>query len=180
MARSFLRLYDLDRDELKAVSSELKVALSDNSLEKLAKLLELSDAMKAILADRPLVELFLLPQSHSQSKALFASLRRVSKKRAITAIYDSEALSLEGRLREFEALRNNNNLARQLDRLLNPKRLPWYLRRPGASCGWLRDDQRQDLVAEMKPLRRALPPEVQDFLIGLDSIDGDVVLHDSL
>jgi glutamine synthetase adenylyltransferase len=180
MARSLLRLYELDRDQLKVVSQQLKTALREDSREKLAKLLELSEAMTDSLQQRPLVELFLMPQSDPQSAAIFASLRRISKKRAITAMFDSEALSLEGRLREFESLRNNNIIARQLDRLLNPKRLPWYLRRPGASCGWLRKDQRQELVAEMKPLRTGLPPEVQDFLRGLDGIDDDVVLHDSL
>lgn len=180
MARSLLRLYELDRDQLKSVSSELKSALQNDDRNQLQTLLELSDAMAESLQARPLVELFLLPQANPQATALFASLRRISKKRAVTPMFDSEALSLEGRLREFEALRNNAVIAKNLDRLLNPKRLPWYLRRPGASCGWLRNDQREELVREMKPLRRNLPPEVQAFLHGLDDIENDVILHDSL
>jgi len=55
---------------------------------------------------------------------------------SMTKVFTSSHPSLEGRLRAFDVLRDDKDIARSVDRLLNPKRLPWYLRRDDASGGW--------------------------------------------
>ena len=181
MSRSVLSLYELDRDALKLVSAELETALADNDADALTKLLELGDALAQRLASTErLVDLFLVPESSEQSAPLYASLRRISKKRALTKLMTSSDASLEGRMRGFDLLRDEPELANQLDRLLSPTRLPWYLRRAGASCGWLKASQRDTLASGMRKLKPALTPELVELLDGLEQTDEDVVLHDGL
>ena len=64
--------------------------------------------------------------------------------------------------------------------LLNPKRVPWYLRATGATAGWLDGKDRADLSQKMDRLLSQLTPELQAFARGLGEIDGDVIAHDSL
>ena len=181
MTRTNLSLYELDRPALKKVSAELEAALMSDDAVKLAELLELGDAMRDKLHGRErLVDHFLLPAEHHIAKPLFASLRRISKKRALSKVMTSSDAALEGRLRGYELLRNNAQAAKLIDKLINPKRLPWYLRVDGATCGWLNDEQRKDLISEMKPLRGSLTPELVEFVDALEDCVADAVMHDML
>jgi hypothetical protein len=173
---SNLTLYELDRAKLQALSAELKAALLADDRAALAALLELADG--GVLERPRLVDHFLVPEE--SSKVLFASLRRVSKKRALTKVMESTHASLEARLRAFDVLRDDSALARSIDRLLNPKRLPWYLRREGATCGWIDGAERAALAKGMQKHRAALTPELVELLDGLYQLDADAVLHDSL
>ncbi|HHH31385.1 MAG TPA: hypothetical protein ENK57_23975 [Polyangiaceae bacterium] len=176
-----LTLYELDRPALKTLTAELEAALENDDRDGLAKLLELGDTMRSALDERErLVDFFLLPETHVAASALFASLRRISKKRALTPVMTSSDLALEGRLRNFEVLREQRTLAELVDKLLSSKRLPWYLRRPGATGGWLDPDQRATLARGMGELAPALTPELREMQEGLDEAEGDVVLHDGL
>jgi hypothetical protein len=181
MTRQALCLYDLDRPALKKVSTQLEHALLEDDRDAFAELLELGDAMSEDLtAHERLVDLFLLPEEHPTAKALFASLRRVSKKRALTKVMTSSDLALEGRLRGYDALRSIKPAAKLVDKLLNPKRLPWYLRVKDATCGWVDPEQLKELIGEMEPLRTSLTPELVEFLDGLGEITEHAVAHDSL
>ena len=181
MSRRTLTLYELDRPALKTLTAELEEALGANDRDGLAELLELGDAVRTSLDGRErLVDFFLLPETHETATPLFASLRRISKKRALTPVMTSSDLALEGRLRGFEVLRERSGLAKLVDKLLSSKRLPWYLRRPGTSGGWLNPDQRAMLASGMGELAPALTPELRELQEGLEEAHGDVVLHDGL
>jgi hypothetical protein len=181
MSRQLLSLFELDRQALKSMTAELRAALVDDDRDGLAELLELGDAVRSSLGGRErLVDHFLLPPTHEGASALFASLRRISKKRALTKVMTSSDLALEGRMRGFEVLRERKDLAKLIDKLLNPKRLPWFLRTPGAACGWLTPSQKSTLVNGMKALRPALTSELIELYEGLDEAEGDVVLHEAL
>jgi hypothetical protein len=173
---SLLSLYELDRAALQALSAELKAALLADDRDALAKLLELPDS-EALGCARA-VDLFLVPEE--RNKVLFASLRRVSKKRALTKVLESTHPSLDARLRAYDVLRDEPPIARSLDRLMNPQRLPWYLRRAGATCGWIDAAEKTALAKAMQKHRAALTPELVELLDGLYQLDGDAVLHDSL
>ena len=123
---------------------------------------------------------FLRPEGDAAVVPLFASLRRVAKKRALSLAWTSPAASLEGRLRAFDVLREDKNIAGLIDKLLDPNRLPWFLVRPGATCGWLDDDKRGKLASALRPLRAALPAEVVEFADAIREVDGAVVAHDAL
>jgi hypothetical protein len=181
VSRAVLSLYELDRNALKAVSAELETVLADNDVAGLVKLLELGDSLAQRLdSTAQLVDLFLMPESSEQSTPLFASLRRISKKRALTKLMTSSDPALEGRMRGFDLLRDERTLAGHLDRMLNPLRLPWYLRRKDASCGWLKASQRDALASGMRALAPALTDELVELLEGLEQTDEDVILHDGL
>jgi hypothetical protein len=181
VSRSTLTLFELDRPALKALSAELEAALEADDRDALAELLELGDAVRSSLDERErVVDFFLLPESHEAATPWVASLRRISKKRALTPVMTSSDLALEGRLRGFEILREQITLAKLIDKLLSPKRLPWYLRRAGSTCGWLKPEQRATLAQGMKSLAPSLTPELRELQEGLDEAEGDVVLHDGL
>jgi hypothetical protein len=176
-----LCLYELDRPALKRISAELEATLRADDHAELAKLLELSDALATKLRDRErLVDWFLLPDEHPDAKPLLASLRRISKKRAFTKVLESSDSALEGRLRNFDALRENKRAATLVDKLLSQKRLPWYLRTTGGTCGWIDSDKRAELCDAMAAMRNSLTPELIELLDGLKDVSGDAVLHDSL
>jgi len=109
-----------------------------------------------------------------------ASLRRVSKKRALTPLFTSEKLSLEEQLRGYEALRDDKATATLIDKLLDSNRLPWYLRRKGGSGGWLNGRQGQELKERLHHLRAVLSPELAAFADGLSEASTDVIAHDNL
>jgi hypothetical protein len=179
--RSTLSLFTLDRPALIELSKELKSTLLADDRQALAKLLELGGSLVDRVAEGPrAVDWFLRPETDASSSPLFASLRRVAKKRALSLAWTSPAASLEGRLRAFDVLREDKNIAGLLDKLLDPNRLPWFLVRPGATCGWLDNDKRGKLASALRPLRAALPDEVVEFANAIREVDGAIVIHDTL
>jgi hypothetical protein len=179
--RSTLSLFTLDRPALIELSKELKSTLLADDRQALAKLLELGGSLVERVAEGPrVVDWFLRPETDASSSPLFASLRRVAKKRALSLAWTSPAASLEGRLRAFDVLREDKNIAGLLDKLLDPNRLPWFLVRPGATCGWLDNDKRGKLASALRPWRAALPDEVVEFANAIREVDGAVVIHDAL
>ncbi len=181
MSRTTLSLYELDREALQALSAELRASLESDDLAALCATLELSDAMRPVLQARQrLVDAFLLPPERADTKPLWSSLRRIAKKRALTKVLTSSDQALEGRLRSFEPLRERRDAADLIDKLLNPKRLPWYLRVKDASGGWIDGGQRRRLVAELERLRPRLTPELIELADALGDVSADAVLHDGL
>ena len=120
------------------------------------------------------------PSKDGSSKALWACLRRISKKRALTKIMTSDNPALEGRLRAFEVIREDKPLAKTIDKLLNPKRLPWFMRRAGATCGWVDGKQRALIADGLRRVKGALTPELAAFANAIDEADGDVIVHDGI
>lgn len=179
--RSVLALYALDRPALIELSKELKALLLADDRAGIARLLELGGSLAERINEGPrAVDWFLRPEDDELAAPIFASLRRVTKKRALEHAWTSPAPSLEGRLRAYDILREDKTIAALLDKLLDPSRLPWFLVRPGATCGWLDQEKRNKLAAELFGLRAALPEEVSAFTEALREIDGAVVVHDRL
>ncbi len=181
MSRALLTLYELDRAALKALSAELRDTLTKNDVDALAGLLELGDKAREIASKfERTIDPFLLPDTHDNAKVLWASLRRIAKKRALSKIATSESAALEGRLRAYEPLRDDKQAAVLVDKLLNPLRLPWFLRRKGASGGWLNGEQREQLGLRLSKLRPTLTPELNALARSLAEVDADAVLHDGI
>jgi hypothetical protein len=179
--RPRLSLYALDRPALKAFSAELKALLLADDRAGVAALLGLgADLAARVASGARAVDWFLRPEGDAAAAPLFASLRRVAKKRALELSWTSAEPSLEGRLRHFDLLREDANVAALLDKLLDAHRLPWFLVRPGATGGWLDGPKRADLAAELRPLRAALPKELAAFAEAIADVDGDVIAHDML
>ena len=180
-ARPLLSLYTLNRPELKAFSSEIRVVLTSDDREGLARILGLGAELSARVGKGPrAVDWFLRDEADPAAAPLYASLRRVAKKRALALAWTSAEPSLEGRLRAFDLLREDARLAGLIDKLLDAERLPWFLVRPGATSGWLDSARREDLAGQMWPLRSSLPKELQAFADAIRDLDGDVVAHDML
>jgi hypothetical protein len=181
VARALLSLYTLDRPALVALSNELRAALKADDRVGLARLLELGPSFaERIAAGDRAVDWFLRAEADAEAAPLFASLRRVAKKRALELAWTSEEPSLDGRLRQYDVLREDREIAELVDKLLDMQRLPWFLMRPGATAGWLDGARRERLAALLTPLRPALPPELAAFADALDAAAGDVVTHDRL
>jgi hypothetical protein len=179
--RPRLSLYALDRPALKELSRELKALLLADDRTGLAKALGLGEGLAARIAEGPrAVDWLLRPETDPEAAPLFASLRRVAKKRALSLSWTSSEPSLEGRLRQFDLLREDERIASLIDKLLDSHRLPWFLVRPGATGGWLDDAKRETLASEMRQLKAALPKELSAFAEALGEIDGDVIAHDQL
>ncbi len=179
--RTRLSLYALDRPALKAFSAELKALLLADDRKAVAALLGLGADLADRVARGPrAVDWLLRPEADAEAAPLFASLRRVAKKRALELAWTSDEASLEGRLREFGVLREDPRIAGLVDKLLDAERLPWFLVRPGATGGWLDAKRRADLAAELRPLKPSLPHELAAFADAIRDVDGDVVAHDML
>jgi hypothetical protein len=179
--RAPLSLYELDRPALVTFSKELKAVLLADDRAGLARLLEAGAALADRIASGPrAVDWFLRAEADPDAAPLFASLRRVAKKRALSQAWTSDALSLEGRLRNYDVLREEREVAALTDKLLDPARLPWFLVRPGATGGWLDGAKRERLTSELRGMRDALPAEIAAFAEALADIDGDVIAHDML
>ncbi|MBM4375476.1 MAG: hypothetical protein FJ095_10355 [Deltaproteobacteria bacterium] len=177
MSRSTLVLYELERARLKAFSTELEAALANDDRVALAALLDLDDTA---LVRRPrLVDHFLVPERGSDAP-VHEALRRAARRRALVPRWTSDNPALEGRLRAFDALRDDAAASAAVDRLLNPRRVPWYLRRPAATCGWLDGPGREELARRLARMRSSLTPELRAFADGLDAVRGDVIAHDAL
>ncbi len=179
--RPLLSLYALDRPALKAFAAELKAALLADDRRGLAALLGLGADLAARVASGPrAVDWLLRPEGDAAAAPLFASLRRVAKKRALALAWTSAEPSLEGRLRHFDILREDAALAGLLDKLLDSNRLPWFLVRPGGTSGWLDDAKREALAGGLRRLEPSLPKELAAFSAALREVEGDVVAHDML
>jgi hypothetical protein len=179
--RPRLSLYALDRPALKALSAELKALLLADDRAGLAALLGLGADLAARLASGPrAVDWLLRPEGDAAAAPIFASLRRITKKRTLSLSWTSAEPSLEGRLRNFDLLREDAQVASLIDKLLDAQRLPWFLLRPGATCGWLDDARREALAGELRKLKPSLTRELAAFADALREIDGDVVAHDGL
>jgi hypothetical protein len=179
--RPHLALYTLYRPALKAFSARLKELLAADDRAALATELGLGAELAARLGQGPrAVDWFLRPDDDPEAAPLFASLRRVAKKKALELAWKSDAPSLEGRLRAFEPLREDPAISAPIDKLLDAARLPWFLLRPGATAGWLPNDARDRLADELRALRPVLTPELTAFAAALADVEGDVVAHDAL
>ncbi len=179
--RPRLSLYALDRPALKGFAAELKATLLADDRPGLAALLGLGADLASRVASGPrAVDWLLRPEADPAAAPLFASLRRVAKKRALSLSWTSAEPSLEGRLRHFDLLREDAVVAGLLDKLLDSNRLPWFLVRPGATSGWLDAAKRESLAGELWQLRPSLPKELAAFAEALRDVDGDVVAHDML
>jgi hypothetical protein len=179
--RPRLSLYALERPALKAFSAELKAALLADDRQGLASLLGLGPDLATRLASGPrAVDWLLRPETDEGAAPLFASLRRVAKKRALTLSWTSAEPSLEGRLRAFDLIREDLAVAKLVDKLLDSQRLPWFLVRPGATSGWLDGAGRETLAGELRSLKPSLTKELAAFADALRELDGDVVVHDKL
>lgn len=179
--RPRLSLFALDRPALQAFSKELKALFLADDRKGIATALGLGESFAARLATGPrAVDWFLRPEADAEAAPLFASLRRVAKKRALELAWTSTEPSLEGRLRHFDLLREDAKVASLLDKLLDASRLPWFLVRPGATSGWLDSAKREELASELRQLKAALPKELAAFADALHEINGAVVAHDKL
>jgi hypothetical protein len=179
--RPLLSLHALDRPRLKAFSAELRALLMADDRPGLATLLGLGPELAARVAAGPrAVDWLLRPETDPEAAPLFASLRRVAKKRALELAWTSAEPSLEGRLRHFDLLREDARIASLVDKLLDAARLPWFLVRDGATCGWLDDAKRAELAGELRALEPSLPKELAAFSRALRDVDGDVIAHDRL
>ena len=179
--RPTLSLYALDRPALKAFSARLKELFVADDRAALAAELGLGAELAARLARGPrAVDWFLRPEDDAEASPFFASLRRVAKKKALELAWTSDAPSLEGRLRAFEPLREDPAIAAPIDKLLDAGRLPWFLVRPRATCGWLPAEAKDRLAGELRGLRPVLTKELTAFADALADVDGDVVAHDAL
>ena len=181
MSRPVLSLYRLDRPKLTEFSGRLKELLATDDREGFSSLLGLGEELAKRVGDtRRSVDLMLRPDNDAHVAPLFASLRRIAKKTALEHVWTSDSPSLEGRLRAYDVLRDDEEIVARLDRLLDPVTLPWFLQRPGGTGGWLDDEQRLLLAAGMEALGPSLPNEVNAFVEALGGMDGDALVHDRL
>jgi hypothetical protein len=180
LSRPLLSCFALDAPALFAFEGELRAALTSDDRAALVGLLGLQgDFAERARSTERAVDLFLVPESDPSRSGLYASLRRVVKKRALEHVWTSESPALEGRLREYEALRAEPTLARRIDQMLDPATVPWFLRRPGATAGRLPSDDRAELAAALLALDDP-PPELALFGGALNEVEGDILLHDGL
>jgi hypothetical protein len=181
VSRPVLSLFALDRGALAAFSAELRGLLARDDRAGLSSLLGLGDELtRRLTSAGRAVDLMLRPEEDPEVLPLFASLRRVAKRAALEHVWTSEAPSLEGRLRAYDLLRDDEDIAKMLDRLLDVANLPWFLQRPGTTGGWLEDGPRAELAERMQALGPSLPDEVNAFVDALGAMDGDVLVHDRL
>ena len=181
MSRPVLSLYRLDRAKLAELSRRVRDLLARDDRAEFASLLGLGEELaQRVREARWSVDLMLRPDDDPLVAPLFASLRRVAKRATLEHVWTSESPSLEGRLRAYDVLRDDQEIAAGVDRLLDPTRLPWFLQRPGTTGGWLNDGQRSTLASAMEGMAPSLPDEVNAFVEALGGMDGDAIVHDGL
>jgi hypothetical protein len=179
--RPLLSLYRLDRSKLSEFSDKLRDVLTRDDRAALSAVLGLGEELARRVGEvKSAIHLMLRCDDDADVAPLFASLRRVAKRAALEHVWTSQSPSLEGRLRAYDVLREDPDIAAQLDRLLDPFRLPWFLQRPGATGGWLDDQERSTLARGVESLGPALPEEVNAFAEALGAMDGDALVHDRL
>jgi hypothetical protein len=180
MSRPVLSLFALDRDALEAFGADLRGVLARDDRDGLIALLGFGGAFADMSrAARRGVDLFLVPETEASHSGLYASLRRVAKKRALEHRWTSESPSLEGRLREYDLIREDLPVARRVDSLLDTRKVPWFLRRPGSTAGILASVDREALSEGLREVRD-LPVEVARLADALEEAEGDVLCHDGL
>jgi len=180
MSRSRLSLFEVDRDALASFSSELRAALAADDRDALVRLLLLDDALAEPIRAAPhAVFVLLAAESHPPSAPVFAAVRSAAKERSLRLSWTSESLALEGRLRGFEPLRDEPELARRVDALLDGAGVPWFLRRPGGTSGLLVRGEREELADALARLDDA-PSELVAFATALETMEGDALCHDTL
>jgi hypothetical protein len=181
VSRPVLSLFRLDRAALSAFSAELRGLLARDDRAGVSSLLGLGEELaRRVTAAKRAVDLLLRPEDDPEVLPIFASLRRVAKRSSLEHVWTSDAPSLEGRLRAYDVLREEEEIAEKIDRLLNVATLPWFLQRPGGTGGWLEDEPRAELAERMQALGPSLPDEVNAFVEALGGMDGDVLVHDRL
>jgi hypothetical protein len=181
MSRPLLSIYRLDRDKLQHFSLQLRELLAQDDRAALSSLLGLGEELaRRLTAQRWAVGMMLRPDEDGEAAPIFASLRRVAKRAALEHVWTSESPALEGRLRAYDVLREEEDVAEAIDRLLDTSRLPWFLQRPGGTGGWLGDEQRESLAKRLEELGPALPEEVSAFGEALGGMEGDALVHDRL
>ena len=181
MSRPVLSLFRLDRAALAAFTAELRGLLARDDRAGLSTLLGLGEELaRRVAAPKRAVDLLLRAEDDPEVAPLFASLRRIAKRSALEHVWTSESPALEGRLRAYDVLREEDEIAKKVDRLLDVGTLPWFLQRPGGTGGWLPDEQRAELAERMQALGPSLPDEVNAFVEALEGMEGDALLHDRL
>jgi len=181
MSRSLLTLYRVDSPRLAELSAQLRETLIRDDRPALAQLLQLGAELALRVEHAPrAVDLFLVPEAEADVAPLWASLRRVAKRAALERVWTSDSPSLEGRLRAYDTLREEPEIAEAIDRLLDARFLPWFLRPVGSTGGWLKDAERSALANRMESLAPALPDEVNALVEALGGMDGDALVHDRL
>jgi len=181
VSRPVLSLYRLDRSKLAELSQKLRGLLSSDDRAGLSLLMGLGDELALRVGRaRRAVDLMLRPDDDPEVAPIFASLRRIAKRTALERVWTSASPALEGRLRAYDVLRDDEDVSLRIDRMLDPARLPWFLKRPGGTSGWLDDEDRGLLVSGMEALGPALPDEVNAFVEALSGMEGDALVADLL
>jgi hypothetical protein len=181
VSRPVLALYRLDRPKLGDLSGQLRDVLARDDRAAFSALLGLGEELaRRVTEARWSVDLVLRPDDDAFVAPLFASLRRIVKRAALEHVWTSQSPALEGRLRAYDVLRDDEDVSTMIDRLLDQARLPWFLQRPQATGGWIDDGQRARLAKGMEALGPALPDEVNAFVEALGGMDGDAFVHDRL
>jgi hypothetical protein len=180
MSRSRLSLFELDREALASFGSELRDILVRDDRDTLAEMLKLgAGPAEHLRTSSHAVVVLLASETYPPSAPVFEALRQSVKERALRHAWTSASPALEGRLRGFEPLRDEAELARRVDRLLDGVGVPWFLRRPGGTFGILSREDREEVVLGLERLDDA-PPEVRAFAEALGAIEGGALCHDTL
>jgi hypothetical protein len=180
MSRSRLSLFVVDSDSLARFSGELQRALEEDDRDGLVGLLALEGAPAERIRTAPAaVDVFLASEAYPPSTEVFAALRNAAKERAVTLAWTSDSLALEGRLRGFDAIREDVALARLVDRLLDGHGVPWFLRRPADTCGCLSTVETKELSERLEELDDP-PEELLAFARALGPLHAAVLCHDTL
>jgi len=180
MSRTQLSLYRVDREALQSFDAQLRDFLTKDDRASLVRLLDLhGDLSGRIERAASAVDAFLVPDTHLSSTPLFAALRRVAKQRALALAWTSDSRALEGRLQAFDGIREDLDLTRLADALLDRRRVPWFLRRDGGTCGLVSSQERIALAAGLETLNDP-PPELLALGNALEELEGEALCHDTL
>jgi hypothetical protein len=180
LSRSRLSLFEVDEGKLAAFSDELRRALRVDDRQAIVRLLSLEGpAADRIAGVAAAVDVFLASESHAPSASVFAALRRATVDRALSHVWTSDSLALEGRLRGFEPLREDEDLAHRVDTLLDGHGVPWFVRRPGDTCGCIAKIDREEVAEGLERLDDP-PVELIAFARALGDVRGSALCHDTL
>jgi hypothetical protein len=180
VSRSYLSLFEVDAEALSAFSAELRAVLVADDRDALVRMLSLEgEVAGSVRSSRHAVFTLLEAEEVARSGSIFESLRRAARDRALRLAWKSDSLALEGRLRGYDALRDDAELARLVDALLDGRGVPWFLRRPGATFGSLSEPEVEALAAALVGLQDA-PPELVAFGEALGELEQAVLCHDTL
>ena len=180
MSRSRLSLFEVDRAALASFSDELRAVLASDDRDALVRMLRLEGvSAEPVRAASHAVFVLLSAESYPSSAPVFEAVRSAAKQRALRLSWTSESLALEGRLRGFESLRDEPEVARRVDALLDGAGVPWFLRRPGGTFGGLSRMEREELAEALARLDDA-PSELVAFATALGEMEGDALCHDTL